>query len=512
MSGQAGAIRLGIARALVGARPRHARRAEEGRTAHARRAREGAAQVRPQEGPQGAAVLEAVVPRRPCCGSAPTASAATPTPISPTSSSSRSVAPRRGCSGADAFVVGRDTARVGSRIEAALLSRARGRRCRASCAVGVLPTPGVAYLAQARRRRGRGHLGEPQPVDRQRREAARGRRPEAARRGRGRDRATSSRAALGEQRRRDVRRDVAAHDDRADEYVAHLVARARGPHARRAAGRRRLRERCRVRRRAARVARGSAPTSSCCTPSPTVATSTTGCGSTSPDVLARGRARAAAPTSGSRSTVTPIVSSRSTSTARSSTATRSWRRSRSTCRARDAAQRRDRGDRDVEPRPAPRARRRRHRRRRDAGRRPQRARRARRARPRARWRAVGPRDLHATSRPRATACSPACLLCDLVRALAPAAVGARRGDAAVPAGARQRSASTAHAEPRRRGRRCKREIAAVEAELGERGGCSCAASGTEPVVRVMVEAPTEAEAEASGRAAAARPSRSRSPA
>ena len=59
-TGQAGALRLGIARALDRARPRAARRAQEGRLPHARRAREGVEEVRPQEGPQGSAVLQAL--------------------------------------------------------------------------------------------------------------------------------------------------------------------------------------------------------------------------------------------------------------------------------------------------------------------------------------------------------------------------------------------------------------------------------------------------------------------
>jgi len=40
------------------------------------------------------------------------------------------------------------------------------------------------------------------------------------------------------------------------------------------------------------------------------------------------------------------------------------------------------------------------------------------------------------------------------------------------------------------------EIAAVGAELGDRGRVLVRASGTEPVVRVMAEAPTAAEADA----------------
>ena len=127
VSGQAGAIRLGIARALDRARPRHPARAQEGRAARARRSREGASQVRPQEGPQGAAVLQAVdagtpraaVRHRRCArrrGHRPHIRR----------SSSRSVAAAARVLGADAFLVGRDTRESGPRIEADLDARARG--------------------------------------------------------------------------------------------------------------------------------------------------------------------------------------------------------------------------------------------------------------------------------------------------------------------------------------------------------------------------------------------------
>ena len=59
-TGQAGALRLGIARALIELDPELRAVAQEGRLPHPRRPREGVQEVRPQEGPQGPAVLEAL--------------------------------------------------------------------------------------------------------------------------------------------------------------------------------------------------------------------------------------------------------------------------------------------------------------------------------------------------------------------------------------------------------------------------------------------------------------------
>ena len=60
VSAQAGALRHGISRALRGGRPEPALRAQAPRLPDARRARQGAQEGRPQEGPQAAAVLEAL--------------------------------------------------------------------------------------------------------------------------------------------------------------------------------------------------------------------------------------------------------------------------------------------------------------------------------------------------------------------------------------------------------------------------------------------------------------------
>ena len=63
--GQAGAIRHGIARAILQSDPGGARAAAPGRPPLARPAHEGAQEVRPQTSPQGAAVHQALAPTVP---------------------------------------------------------------------------------------------------------------------------------------------------------------------------------------------------------------------------------------------------------------------------------------------------------------------------------------------------------------------------------------------------------------------------------------------------------------
>ena len=59
-TGQAGALRLGIARGLVGLDEDLRGVAQEGRVPHPRRPREGKQEVRPEEGPEGSPVLQAL--------------------------------------------------------------------------------------------------------------------------------------------------------------------------------------------------------------------------------------------------------------------------------------------------------------------------------------------------------------------------------------------------------------------------------------------------------------------
>ena len=61
VSGQAGAMRMALARSLAAVDPGDPFHAEEGRRAHSRSAQEGEQEVRPRQGAQGEAVHQALI-------------------------------------------------------------------------------------------------------------------------------------------------------------------------------------------------------------------------------------------------------------------------------------------------------------------------------------------------------------------------------------------------------------------------------------------------------------------
>ena len=182
VSGQAGAVRHGIARALVEADPGVARAAEARGLPDARRPPGRAQEGRSAQGPQSSAILQAITcaPRarrlpspfvaeppgrpfpiaratgnvtephsRPCLAptSAPTASAASSAKRSRLDLVERLGRAATVWSGRGRVFVGRDTRGSGPALEQALV---RGIVIRGRVAVlgGVLPTPAVALLAQ----------------------------------------------------------------------------------------------------------------------------------------------------------------------------------------------------------------------------------------------------------------------------------------------------------------------------------------------------------------------------
>ncbi len=179
------------------------------------------------------------------------------------------------------FLVGRDTRRSGPLLQAAL-SAGMASEGADVVDVGVLPTPGVAWLSAQRGCPGRGGLGVAQPFLRQRRQALRGRGAQALRRHRARHRGASSTRVLdaaGVASRSPVGHGVGRLSDRARRAgPLHRAsgAGARGARPHRRARRGRLRQRRRLgrrprspgapRRRRARHRRGR----------PTAPTSTTG--------------------------------------------------------------------------------------------------------------------------------------------------------------------------------------------------------------------------------------------
>ena len=128
--------------------------------------------------------------------------------------------------GTDApFVVGRDTRRSGPMLEAALVAGICAEGADVLLA-GVLPTPGVAFLARERRRSGCGDLRKSQPV--------RGQRGEAVRAGWAEDPRAGRSAVEGELRALATEMPESGASGRAvgvasehrtafDDYVAHLV-------------------------------------------------------------------------------------------------------------------------------------------------------------------------------------------------------------------------------------------------------------------------------------------------
>ena len=178
VSAQAGALRHGISRALHRGRPEPPRRAQAPRLPHARPAREGAQEGRPQEGPQAAAVLQALAraawPRklfgtdgvRGVAGEFLTAELALALARAATARRRRVERPRRS-------LVIRDTRESGEMLEAALAAGVAAAGGEALLG-GVLPTPGAPLLiAPLRLRPRRRDLRLAQPVPRQRHQVLR---------------------------------------------------------------------------------------------------------------------------------------------------------------------------------------------------------------------------------------------------------------------------------------------------------------------------------------------------
>ena len=157
ITGQAGALRLGVARCAQRDRRRgQPPVAEEGRPAHPRRPRQRAQEGRPQEGPQGSAVQQALIAAlRPMArhlrhGRGPGAGQRRPHRRARAGPLGRRRARprrrRRVRRHRPLAVVGRDTRTSGEFLEAAVVAGLRQRRRRRAASLRVLPTPGVAYL------------------------------------------------------------------------------------------------------------------------------------------------------------------------------------------------------------------------------------------------------------------------------------------------------------------------------------------------------------------------------
>ena len=188
--------------------------------------------------------------------------------------------------------IGRDTRASGPRIEAGLAVGLRSEVVE-PVLLGVLPTPAIAFVAA--------QAGVPAAIVSASHNpwsdngvkviGADGRKLPDGAESRDRSRARSwSSARPGTDagtRTSTVEPSFAADGASADAYVAHLLSTLDGRAPRRSRHRARLRER-RRRSRSGRACCGPrARACTCCTPRPTVATSTTTCGSTHPELLRR---------------------------------------------------------------------------------------------------------------------------------------------------------------------------------------------------------------------------------
>ncbi len=148
VSGQAGAFRLGIARALCELDPELRGTLKKAGFLTRDAAGEGVQEVRPEEGPQGSPVLEAVI-RWPEPGSARTGYGAAPnTELTPELVLALGRAVARTIT-ATTFLIGRDTRRSGPMLQAALGAGLASEGADV-VDVGVLPTPALAWLAVRR--------------------------------------------------------------------------------------------------------------------------------------------------------------------------------------------------------------------------------------------------------------------------------------------------------------------------------------------------------------------------
>ena len=168
VSGQAGAFRLASPGRCASSTP-SCGPPEEGRIPHPRRPGEGVEEVRTEEGPQGAPVLQAVSRWSTRFGTDGVRGVAN-VELTPELALALGRAVARTITAAT-FLVGRDTRRSGPLLQAAL-SAGLASEGADVVDLGVLPTPTLAWLSATRAAR-RGHLGLAQPVRRQRHQAVR---------------------------------------------------------------------------------------------------------------------------------------------------------------------------------------------------------------------------------------------------------------------------------------------------------------------------------------------------